>query len=1099
MNYSLSACQTIRRKGNKTSVFFPLFLGLLLFLIPQSAFSQFTDIYFDHISREQGLSQSIVKCIMQDSRGLMYFGTEDGLNIYDGYKFTIMRNNPNDTNSLSYNDITAIYEDHDKIIWIGTFNAGLNRYDPSTSRITRFPFNPLDANSISNSNVNDIAEDKKGNLWIATDNGLCMLEKGVTGAKPYRITRYSSDPKSPGTVSNNRVLSLLSDRTGALWAGTEAGVDKISIGGAPPSFSHVYAGDMAPSSGHVRAIFEDSRGDIWFGTENGLVRLRSSERSSQNPVFIYYRNNHKNNNSLSNNDIFALNEDADGMIWIGTNGGGVDLLDAKKGKFSHFRHDRFDPTSLSYNEIRSVYRNRSGIMWVGTYGSGISKVSRAGGQFYHYYYRPDDPNSLSHAIVWSIYEDKDSILWIGTHDGLDRLDRKTNTYTHYRNIPGDAKSLSNNIVRVITDDGAGNLWIGTHGGGINIFNKKTGKSRTLRHDPGNPQSLAFDQIRPVFRDRSGTMWIGTYGQGLDRYETSEGTFMHYKNVIGNPESLSNDFVRIIFEDRKGNLWIGTEGGGINKFDRKTGKFKSYLTNPSDQNTLSSNHIFTIYEDKDGYLWLGTWGGGLNKFDPVKEKFQRFNESNGLPSNSIYGILEDNSGNLWMSTNAGLSKFDPRNETFTNYTVKDGLQDNEFNGGSYYMSPGGELFFGGINGFNSFYPGRIKSNRHVPPVLITSFSKLNKEVDLGRPVSELKEIELSYQDYVFSFEFAGLDYMAPEKNKYAYRMDGFDKNWIFVDASKRFAYYTNLSPGRYTFMVKASNSDGIWNDKGALVSVIITPPFYRTWWFIALAFIVLFLLAYYLYRWRLKNNAMKTELKAAHEAQMSIMPHSDPHFNCLDVSGTCIPASEVGGDFFDYFRRNNHASIMGVVIGDVSGKAMKAAMTAVLASGMMTPDITAAEDIKTIFTRVNKALYIKTDKRVFVAACIMLIDVEENKITYINAGNASPLLRSDGTVCSLSSSAPRFPLGLIDDVQYEETTVEFNKGDVLILTTDGITEAQSKSKELYGMERIKTILSMPEIELQSASEIKDRIIRDVNNFCTDGSPQDDMTVIIIKRV
>ncbi|MGE5499861.1 MAG: two-component regulator propeller domain-containing protein [Syntrophothermus sp.] len=929
-------------------------------------------------------------------------------------------------------------------------------------------------------------------LWIGTNGGGVDILNPVSG----KFCHFRHDRFDPTSLSYNEIRSIYRNSSGIMWVGTYgSGISKVSRAGGQ-FYHYYYKPDDQNSLSHsiVWSIYEDKDSVLWIGTHDGLDRL--DRRTGR---YTHFRNDPRNPQSLSSNIVRVITDAGDGNLWIGTHGGGVNLFNKKTGYCNVFRHDRFDPTSLSYNEIRSIYRNSSGIMWVGTYGSGISKVSRAGGQFWHYYYKPDDQNSLSHSIVWSIYEDKDSVLWIGTHDGLDRLDRHTGKYRHFRNDPRDPHSLSGNTVRVITDAGGGNLWIGTHGGGVNLFNKKTAYCNVFRHDPGNPNSLAFDEIRPIFKDRSGTIWIGTYGHGLDRYEPSDGTFRHYKNETGNRESLSNDFVRIIFEDTKGNLWVGTEGGGINKFDKRTGKFKSYMNNPVDLNSLSSNHIFTIYEDKEGFLWLGTWGGGLNKFDPAKEKFQRYNEANGLPSNSIYGILEDNFGNLWLSTNKGLSKFDPASETFSNYNTKDGLQDDEFNGGSYFKSQSGELFFGGINGFNSFYPDRIKSNGSVPPVIITSFSKLNKVVDFGRPLSEIKEIVLSYKDYVFSFEFAGLDYMAPEKNKYAFKMEGFDKNWTFVDASKRFAYYTNLSPGSYTFMVTASNSDGIWNDMGAMVKIVITPPFYRTWWFIALMFLVLFLLAYFLYRWRLKNNAMKIELKAAHEAQMSIMPNQAPSFNGLDVSGICIPASEVGGDFFDYFRRNSDKNILGVVIGDVSGKAMKAAMTAVLASGMMMTDIIAVEDIKTIFTRVNKALYLKTDKRAFVAACILLIDVKNNIITYVNAGNVNPVIKQNATVCSLPSSDPRFPLGLVCDVQYEENTTAFNNGDILVLMTDGLVETQAKSRELYGMERVKAILSLPEIHLQSASEIKDRIIWDVNNFCTDGSPHDDMTIIVIKRV
>ncbi|HEX2963434.1 MAG TPA: two-component regulator propeller domain-containing protein, partial [Ignavibacteriales bacterium] len=483
MHYGLTAANPLCPSGNNPPALYARILLVFIFsFFPGTHLAQSNDIYFDHIFREQGLSQSIVNCIMQDSRGLMYFGTEDGLNIYDGYTFTILRNNPSDTNSLSYNDITALFEDRDKIIWVGTFNAGLNRYDPSSGRITRFPFNPKNSNSLSNSNVNDITEDNKGNLWIATDNGLCMLEKNKTSKTPYRFIRYYFKEQESRSISSSRVLSLLRDHAGNLWAGTEAGVDKITFNGINPSFTHVYDGDKAPSSGHIRAIYEDSRGDIWFGSENGLVRLKASEINSISPGLTIYRNNPKDNCSLSNNDIFALSGDPDGMLWIGTNGGGVDLLNPLNGKFSHFRHDRFDPASLSYNEIRSIYRNSSGIMWVGTYGSGISKVARAGGQFLRYFYKPGGQMSLSHAIVWSIYEDKDSILWIGTHDGLDCLDRRSNKYKHFRHDPKNPQSLSSNIIRVITDAGDGNLWIGTHGGGINVLNKLTGRCSEFRHD-----------------------------------------------------------------------------------------------------------------------------------------------------------------------------------------------------------------------------------------------------------------------------------------------------------------------------------------------------------------------------------------------------------------------------------------------------------------------------------------------------------------------------------------------------------------------------------------------------------------------------------------
>ncbi|MGE5497218.1 MAG: two-component regulator propeller domain-containing protein [Syntrophothermus sp.] len=1031
----------------------------------------------------------------------MYFGTEDGLNIFDGYKFSVIRSSRTDTNSISYNDINSLFEDREKIIWIGTFNAGLNRFDPSIRKVTRFTFNPGNTNSLSNNNINAITEDLNGNLWIGTDNGLCRLEKYYSRNVQYRFTRYYNERNDRNTLINNRVLSLCTDHSGNIWVGTDAGINKLIVSGPSPRFIQISINsENKNSSGDnaIRAIYEDKRGNVWFGSNNGLMRLINTG-SNHSSEFIIYRNNPKYENSLSSNDIYAINEDPLGLIWVGTNGGGIDLINAETGRISHLRHDRFNPGSLCYDEIRSILRDRSGIMWIGTYGSGISKAARSGEQFYHYIFRPNDQNSLSHSIVWSIYEDKDSVLWIGTHNGLDRLDRRKNKYTHYKNNPADPKSLSGNTVRVITGDGTEKLWIGTHGGGISVFNKLTGKCRVFKHDPLDSASLALNAIRSIYRDRSGIFWIGTYGAGMEKYDQITDSFKHFRNIPGNNESLSNDFVRVIFEDKAGNFWIGTEGGGVDKFDRKTGKFKRYMHNPADGTSLSSDHVFAIHEDKDGTLWIGTWGGGLNKFNPKTEKFKCLTADNGLPSNSIYAVAEDNFGNLWISTNAGLSKYDLRTNTFTNYTVKDGLQDNEFNGGSYFKGNNGELFFGGINGFNSFFPDHIKSNTYIPPVIITSFSKLNKEVDFGRPVSEVREIELSYKDYVFAFEFAALDYLAPEKNKYAYKMEGLDDNWVFVNAAKRFAYYTTLPPGKYTFMVKATNSDGIWNNKGTSVRLIITPPFWKTNLFTAIALLVLVGLGYFLYKRRLKIIGMKIELKAAHDSQMSIMPHSDPLVDGLDVSGICIPASEVGGDFFDYFQHNNSRDNLGILIGDASGKAMKAAMTAVLASGMIMTFNPAAEDIKTIFTKVNRVLYARTDKRIFVAACILLIDVISNKIRYVNAGNINPIVKTNGAVINLQSSEPRFPLGLTCDVHYEEKTSAFNKGDIVFLITDGIIEAQTKTKEFYGMERLCTLISKTDLNNLSASEIKRMLISDIERFCNDGSNHDDMTIIVIKRV
>jgi transcriptional regulator with GAF, ATPase, and Fis domain/ligand-binding sensor domain-containing protein len=820
--------------------------------------AQGDDLIFEQIFLEQGLSQSIVKCILQDREGFMYFGTEDGLNRYDGYTFTVMRNNPEDLNSLSYNDINAMHLDFEGNIWIGTFNSGLNKYNPYTKKVTRFLHKTTDPNSISHDNINAICSDSLGIIWVGTDNGLNKLTPKESSSDEYLIERFLHQTINSNSISNNSIYALLIDRSLNLWLGTADGLNIVvneHMSSEQVEFKH-FKSDINDvntlSNNIVRAIYEDSKRELWIGTDRGYNGVIKNSRG-EILGFKRYLSVPNNNNSISHNEVYAINEDNAGKIWIGTNGGGLNLFDKDTESFTRYSHDPLDSRSLSYNEIRSLFKDRSGTMWIGTYGSGIDKVSRGAGEFILYKYRPDEQNSLSHPIVWSIYEDDDGILWIGTHGGgLNKLDRKSGNYTHYQNNPNDKNSLSNDIVRVVIEDSEGIFWIGTHGGGINEFNPNTNTFEHYQHDSNNPNSLAFDEIRSIYEDNSGMLWIGTYGQGLDKFNKANESFTHYKNDPNNNKSLSNNFVRTIYEDKSGNLWIGTEGGGLNKLDRASDTFEHFISNPDDSTSLSSDYIFTIHEDQDGFLWLGTWGGGLNRFNPKNKKASYFTADMGIPSNAIYGILEDEKGNLWLSSNNGISRFNPKTKSLINYNVKDGLQNNEFNGGSYFRSKSGEMFFGGINGFNSFYPNNIKDNTFIPPVLITSFQKFNREVEFDGPIYSIDQIDLSYGDYVFSFEFASLDFSAPEKNNYLYKMEGLDKDWISTSFSRRFATYTTLSPGDYIFKVKGSNSDGLWNETGASVNITIHPPFWMTWWFRTLVVVALVFAVFGLFKLRVKR-------------------------------------------------------------------------------------------------------------------------------------------------------------------------------------------------------------------------------------------------------
>lgn len=1081
---------------------FPIVFFLLLvcfFGTGYALLAQSTDITFEQLFLQHGLSQSIVKSIVQDQIGYMYFGTEDGLNCYDGYKFSVIRHKPGDANSISYNDINALCVDSRGNIWIGTFNAGLNRYDPVSEKFTRFRSAPGDSGSLSHDNINAIIEDHSGCIWVGSDRGLNKLTPSAARDGTCRIDRFLHVPGDAGSLSHDTVYSLCLDRDGALWVGTGGGLDRLEPGkGGALHFTHFRHDEKDPASlsnDAVRSILQDQQGELWVGTDRGLNRFA---RRDTGPSFVHYRHDPRDGSSLSHDQVFALQEDKAGTLWVGTNGGGINLLDREKDTFSCYRHDPLNPRSLSYDEIRSIYKDRQGIMWIGTYGAGIDKVSRGAKQFIHFNYIPNDPNSISHAIVWTIYEDADGTLWIGTHGGgLDRLDRKSGRLKHYRFDPNKPDGLSSNIVRIVRNAGDGTLWIGTHGGGICRFDPRTEKFKVFRNDPHDPSSLGHDEVRDIYRDRSGTVWIGTYGHGLDKLDERTGTFTHFRNVPADPRSLSNNFVRVIREDKAGNLWIGTEGGGLNKFDRSSGTFRAFRADNRAAASISNDYIFAIHEDRNGILWLGTWGGGLNKFDPRQETFKDYTTRNGLPSDAIYGILEDEEGNLWVSTNNGLAKFNPVKETFKNFDIADGLQGREFNGGSYFQSGSGEMFFGGISGFNAFFPSRIESNSYIPPVVIESFQKFNKDFPFARPLHELDEITLSHTDTVFSFEFAALDFTAPAKNKYMYKMDGLSEEWIATDSEKRFAHFTNISPGRYLFRVIGSNSDGIWNEIGASLRIVITPPYWQTWWFRTLAILALFALASVLYKRRLKVIGMKAELKTAHDAQMSIMPGSDPHIPELDISGTCIPANEVGGDFFDFFWIDPENSIYGILIGDVSGKAMKAAMTAIMASGMILSEAHRTQATGTILSHVNTPLFNKTNSQMFVSACLAAVDTQRKEFYITNAGQTSPLLKSGATIEAVVVPGPRFPLGMVPQVDYEERKLRLQSGDLLVFSTDGVTDACNRSQEFYGEQKLQDLLRGLDTARMTASQVKDAIVADVKKFSGKQQQFDDMTVVAVK--
>jgi len=812
--------------------------ALFLFIINLTISPNLYALKFEHLSVADGLSQSVVLCILQDSKGFMWFGTEDGLNKYDAYKFTVYKHEPDNPNSLTNNYVWSIFEDHTGILWIAT-GHGLDKFDPAHETFVHYRHDENDPNSLSHNDVRAVYEDHTGTLWVGTLGG--GLNQFVR--KTEKFVHYQHDENNPHSLSHNEIYwsgSLYEDSSGTLWIGTYGGgLNKFDR--ETKSFvryQHDANDPNSLSNNTIFAIYEDSTGSLWIGTDDGLNQF-------DRETFVHYLDDHIVN---------AIYEK--GVLWIGTDSKGLYQFNSEKKTFVHYQHDNNDPHSLSNDYINIIYQDNTHVLWIGTWGGGLNKVSET--QKFRLY-QHHEPHSLSNNAVWAIYEDSHGILWIGTEGGgLNKFDRKTEKFVHYQHEENNPNSLISDDVYGITEDQTGALWIGTWEG-LSKFDPQTEKFMHYQHDENNPNSLSHNNINSLYKDKTDILWIGTWGSGLDKFDPKTDNFTNYRHDEINPNSLSNDQVNDIYEDSAGVLWIGTLNG-LDKFDRET--FVHYQHDEKNPNSLSGNHIYAIYEDSRGILWIGTAGSGLNKFDRATGTFTHYYaKDGGIPNDTINKILEDDQGNLWLSTNKGLSKFDPQTNTFRNYYVEDGLQSNEFFIGSACKTRRGELLFGGGNGFNLFHPEQLKDNPHIPPLVITDFQIFNQPVKGEQHISFTKALTLSYQDSVFSFEFAALNYTIPQKNQYAYKMEGFDNDWIYVDSRRRFATYTNLDAGDYVFKVKGSNNDGVWNEAGTSLKITITPPWWETTWFRAAMFLLIAGLIAGGFRWRVSAvEAQKRELE-----------------------------------------------------------------------------------------------------------------------------------------------------------------------------------------------------------------------------------------------
>jgi ligand-binding sensor domain-containing protein/DNA-binding CsgD family transcriptional regulator len=818
-----------------------------------------SDLNFQNISIEDGLSQNTITCILQDRRNFMWFGSEEGLNRYDGIRFKIYRYNRSGRNCLSHDRISCMLEDADGSLWIGTAGGGLNLLDVASDHFTQFHYNAADPNSLSNDTVRAILADGAGSLWIGTDSGLNRFDR-----QSGKFTRILHPHERVGYASPCIINCLYLGKDGVLWVGTGHGLYRydpasgacISVRGSVDP-----APGMLPGRDQINSIFEDNAGNIWLGTEAGLALFDKQDGSFQfkegedSPLPHLYRSR-----------ILRILYDDRGGVWIASEAG-IYFFPHDGQLAVYFRAGAVPRRMLKDCFVVSLYQDPEGILWAGTF-SGIFKYDLRTRQFAlcgpEFNEKEKDDFRLP---VAAICQDRRQWLWIGTYKtGLYGINRSSEEKKIFLFLPGSPQHLREILVSALQIDRRQTLWIGTSTG-LHTYDIVKDSFTGYYHSGEKGGGLSYDWITAIFEDRSGRLWVGSE-DGLNLFDRDRGTFSVYRNDLTTAPLIGRNQISTIYQDASGAMWIGTYGGGLCLFSPERGRFvRNYRHSDNDNASLNSDKVYCLLEDRRGRFWVGTNSGGLNLFDRASGKFTIFTTEDGLPNNSILGMLEDRHGNLWLSTSRGLCRFDPELKIFRNFTARDGLQGDEFFPRSYYKSGNDELFFGGPSGLTCFFPQDIRDNPHVPPVTITEVTIFNRGQTFSGEFNHMKTLKLGPEDRIVSFAFAALSYSDPRRNQYAYKIEGLNDNWIQI-GNRHEVTVSNLRPGSYIFRVKGSNNHGLWNEQGAALAIVMRPPWWETWWFRVPVFILLFFLFIWLNRTRTKRLAARIRTEATMEQYLS---------------------------------------------------------------------------------------------------------------------------------------------------------------------------------------------------------------------------------------
>ena len=797
-----------------------LWAGAAAPLAPATAAAPSRSLRFAHLSVENGLAQESVLAIVQDQQGFIWLGTQAGLTRFDGYRTITYKSAVSDPHGLIDNWVRALHIDAAGRMWVGT-DGGLDRYDPLTKSFTHFLPQESFKRGNGNRHVRALLDDGEGGLWVASADGLHHFDP-ATG----HFISWHHDALDAGSLANDQVNALARDAQGRLWVGTAKGVDMLARGAL--SFEHYpLSGDL--HANNVTALQVDQEQTLWVGTLVGLQRWTLTGRTPQRRALG------PQDGLRSGAAITVIYQDGEKHLWLGSQADGFYRWLPSENRLAPYRHQPSDSHSVADNQISALFRDRMGAFWVGTWNDGASRVDLGSGGFSRIVSLADQPRSLSDNKVRAIVADPRGLLWLGSANGLNLCDSSGADCRVYRHDPANRNSLSADLVTSLWREKNGDLWIGGPSG-VNKLDAASGRFSAISFAHGD---AASDAIRNIVADRDGVMWIASRG-GLHRLDPRTMEVQSYLHDPADSGSLSDNVVRPILEDHKGRLWIGTFNG-LDLLDRNSGRFRHFRRSADDPFSLSHDEVHYLYEDAQGTVWVGT-AAGLNRMETAPDgsiRFRRYLRKDGIADDAIASILPDDAGNLWLSTNSGLTRLNPQTGAVHNYTGADGTIEGAYFDGAALRASDGRLYFGGFNGITAFTPGDVHENSVPPSVVITDLQIFNKSVRPGQgehadvlkmAIEHTRSITLMEQDSVFSLEFAALHYAAPQRNRFAYQLVGFDDDWVVTDSSKRFATYTNLDPGEYVFKVKAANKDGVWNEHPTTLTIIIQPPYWKTWWF-----------------------------------------------------------------------------------------------------------------------------------------------------------------------------------------------------------------------------------------------------------------------------